>query len=116
MRFVHDSLDLNLSTIRVLRIQPDNAEDSLIRLDLFHVHRTYQKYSCLSCTWGIELPTHKVVMNRKEFEVRSQLWEFLRPARKLKIQNHLWIDAISLDQDNILERNHQVQQVAETYR
>lgn len=36
-------------------------------------------------------------------------------ARQDYSDQYLWIDALSIDQANVLERNHQVQQMAEIY-
>ena len=48
--------------------------------------------------------------------VRGNLFDFLKLTRKLKIKDWLWIDALAINQDNILERNHQVQQMGDIYR
>ena len=55
-------------------------------------------------------------MNEQLFCVRDNLWNFLRLARKLKIIDWLWIDAVSIDQETVSERNHQVRQMGEIYR
>jgi hypothetical protein len=60
--------------------------------------------------------------------VRQNLWEFLRTASDFASHDHtidvssptiptkaLWIDTICIDQDNVIEKNQQVQQMGEIY-
>ena len=66
--------------------------------------------------WGDDSDCHRITVNSKSYLVRHNLWNFLRLARKLKISDWLWIDAVCIDQSNIDERNHQVQQMAAIYK
>ncbi len=114
-RFIYEPLDLTKPTIRVLKILPGHEKDS-VRIQLKHVTLTNHEYVCLSYTWGLESPVHDIGINEKKSSVRGNLFDFLKLARKLKIKDWLWIDALSLNQGNILERNHQVQQMGDIYR
>ena len=105
--FVHKPLDLSQSNIRLLRILPGRQQD-VIRCTLRHVSRHKHEYVCLSYTWGDAEPSHTILVNQKSFKVRRNLWDFLCLARRFKVQDRLWIDAMCIDQRNILERNHQV--------
>ena len=106
-RFSYDPLDRNKPTIRVIQILP-GSEDTIC-CTLKHVERQEDGHVCLSYHWGDESNCHEILVNGKLLTVRSNLWDFLQLARKLGIQDWLWIDAICLDQGNIDERNHQVQ-------
>jgi hypothetical protein len=103
--FIHTPLDLSQPGIRVLRISP---RPGVIQVELKHVKSTKQRYVCLSYMWGDPEPSHTTIVNGKSFSVRDNLWNFLRLARRLLIRDWLWIDACCIDQDNVLERNHQV--------
>lgn len=102
-------------------------------------------YVCLSYTWSDGIRDRLILIDDKVFMVRRNLWEFLQAARERihhdvglarpaqlnfrgrcktrevirnteVIRNPLiWIDAISIDQDSVLEKNHQVQQMGTIY-
>jgi hypothetical protein len=67
--------------------------------------------------WGNEPPTKEVVINGQLFPVRQNLWDFLNRANDASSPYHgtLWIDAICIDQENVLERGHQVSIMGEIY-
>lgn len=67
--------------------------------------------------WGRDPATKKIVINDRTFLVRQNLWDFLRRAQDEPPPYHgpLWIDAICIDQENILERGHQVALMGEIY-
>jgi hypothetical protein len=113
--FVHKPLDLSQSNVRLLRILPGRQKDP-IRCTLRHVSRSKHEYVCLSYTWGEAQPNHRILVNQKSFEVRHNLWHFLCLARRFNIQDRLWIDAMCIDQENVLERNHQVRRASRIYR
>ena len=66
--------------------------------------------------WGPDVERRFILVNGRRFQIRPNVWQFLHLARKLKISDSLWIDAICIDQKNTQERNHQVQQMADIYR
>ncbi|KAL6702460.1 hypothetical protein ACN47E_001830 [Coniothyrium glycines] len=72
-------------------------------------------YSCLSYTWGDPDADFGILMNNKPCRVRGNLCDFLNSAQNLLNDTFLWIDALCIDQDNVLERNHQVQQMGSIY-
>jgi hypothetical protein len=74
-----------------------------------------QPYMCLSYTWGDPVDQRTIRVNNRLFEVRKNLADFLEVARSTLFDELLWIDALVIDQGNILERNHQVQQMGRIY-
>jgi hypothetical protein len=67
-------------------------------------------YTCLSHVWGQPDEAHPVLINGELRTVRKNLLDFLRRARKKQI-GWLWVDALCIDQANVAERTHQVQQM-----
>ncbi|KAJ9602528.1 hypothetical protein H2200_013071 [Cladophialophora chaetospira] len=112
--FRHDSLDLNLETIRVLRISSGSSSHSHIECSVSH-EPLRDNHACLSYTWGSEAANHLIYVNGAKFLVRRNLWHFLWQAREAKLFGPLWIDAICIDQDHNKERNHQVARMAQIY-
>lgn len=92
-------------------------------------------YSCLSYTWGNGSKTHLIEIDGKIHSIHRNLWNFLDFARKRIVKDGgiripprirgdkdrviekpwIWIDAICIDQNNIIEKNHQVRQMGKIY-
>ena len=111
--FVHPPLDLATRCIRVLRIKP--GENPIIVCEM-QTSVLSDHHVCLSYTWGDEPASMQISINGAEYFVRPNLWSFLEAARNMKVNDWLWIDAVCIDQSNIKERNHQVQQMADIYQ
>lgn len=83
---------------------------------------TCPAYDALSYTWGPNdaSTNHEICLNGKPFVVRSNLHDALKAfeakSRYTPVQSssnaglprYLWIDALCIDQESDLERNHQV--------
>jgi hypothetical protein len=54
--------------------------------------------------------SHTIFINDQAYSIRTNLFTFLRYARKRSL-GWLWIDAVCIDQENVMERTHQVQQM-----
>lgn len=73
-------------------------------------------YKALSYIWGTDEPTCEIEINDRLFFVRSNLHKFLKHARQLYPDENFWIDAVRIDQDNLLEKNHQVRHMVDIYK
>jgi hypothetical protein len=129
--FKHQPLDLQTKSLRLIEVLPWKG-DGQVRCTIKHV-TTDATYTCLSYVWGpTELGSHVILLNNRPFCVRKNLWDFLSVASLNKINlgvdrrdrltfdfsqatKSLWIDALCIDQENVSERNHQVQQMGEIY-
>ena len=114
-RFRYSPLDPKVKrAIRVIRIFP-NLVDGKIACEIEHA-TTDAKYSALSYTWGTAKDaTETILINGHRFMVRRNLWAFLDHAREYHSDYALWIDAICINQDDVKERNRQVQIMSRIY-
>lgn len=116
--FKHDPLDHERVSIRVIRVLPTRSEQGYIQCTMRHTDIEDQ-YECLSYVWGDPSSKHhRILINGRVFWVRDNLWNFLSVAAS-ESRHHsfdLWIDAICIDQDNVLERNHQVRYMGKIYK
>lgn len=114
--FKYEPLDRAEGSIRLLKILPNLSATGLIQCGIWHdtVNTTY---TCLSYAWGSEDDEELILVNGSEFSVRRNLWDFLRIAqlRYVDRPRTFWIDALSIDQDSVTERNHQVAQMGLVY-
>jgi hypothetical protein len=123
--FIHKPLDTTTDSFRLLELLPAEDPSDQIRCRMWHARLGDEPtYVALSYTWDSPILTHeptrtvyhKILVNGETFEVRDNLHtclRYLRLALKIRV---LWIDAICIDQKNVLERNHQVSQMAKIYR
>lgn len=77
------------------------------------------KYRALSYTWGPKHPRTQISVNGLAFSVTEGLASFLERARHLDwllgSPGYLWIDQITIDQDDLDEREAQVAFMGEIY-
>ena len=62
----------------------------------------------VSYTWGDHLHTREVRINGKPHVIRENLWKFLHILREKGQFAPLWVDAISINQVDLVEKGHQV--------
>lgn len=60
--------------------------------------------------------TQTIMIDGYALPIRSNLYSALRHMRSAEVVMPLWIDAICINQNNIVERNEQVQRMANIYR
>ena len=103
--------------IRLFRILNDNPEGSpIIRCELHVVPVDAEEiYTAVSYVWGSSEQTHEVVLDGKPFGVAKNLHQLLTELARRRYSGFLWIDALCIDQSNILERNHQVALMGQIY-
>ena len=92
-----------------MRLMPRADINSPIEGEIIHIslEDTYLPYEASSSEWGVAQAEECTFLDGHEFEVRENLLSALRHLRRPE-EHILWIDAICIDQSNVLERNHQV--------
>jgi hypothetical protein len=111
--FSYTSLDLSQRSIRLLLLHRDRSESGHVECELRDA-TVDDEYICLSYVWGQPDRGYTVIINGRPLRVRKNLYKFLQQARK-KDLGWLWIDALCIDQENLAERTHQVQQMGSVY-
>ena len=114
--FVYAPLDHDKASIRLIRVLATRTHEGYIQCEIRHASID-DSYVCLSYVWGEPGDEHSIVVNDKIMRVRSNLFGFLGRARQNErlLEEWLWIDAMCIDQANVGERNHQVQQMGRIY-
>lgn len=120
-----DGLDVDKEQrmIRLWRFNPFSLK-GLPRLELANFAPPYPPYVALSYTWakkgknGIALlDTVPILVNDQELAITQNLWDFLLVlhANGSYGNQWFWADQVSINQCNILERNHQVSLMSDIY-
>ncbi|KAK4444264.1 HET-domain-containing protein [Podospora aff. communis PSN243] len=74
-------------------------------------------YAAVSYTWGDDEPSEFIYLDNQRFSVRPNLWSCLHYLGRdaLRSRTKLWVDAICINQNDMVERNSQVRRMDETY-
>jgi hypothetical protein len=108
--FRHSPLNHEKPSIRLVTVLPDLSHDGLIQCGMTF-STVGAEYTCLSYVWGLDTPSNRIRIDGTLFYVQNNLFSFLEVAREMYPGKQFWIDALSIDQSNTRERNHQVQQM-----
>jgi hypothetical protein len=108
------------TSIRLLRLLPHEDEAATIECQLFEfsLHtsdRGSYLYDALSYVWGGSAKPNMIRVNGHELMVTTNLHTALKHLRDRYFERVLWIDAICINQDSLLERGQQVKSMARIY-
>jgi hypothetical protein len=118
--FKHQPLDSTRQDIRLIRLlRPTRKKPIsciLEHLDIDRDRANVPSYTALSYTWGDEQALYTIHINGLPFMVRKNLHSFLTSRTELReIDVWLWIDQLCINQEDVVEKNHQVTMMAEIY-
>ncbi|OCK83998.1 HET-domain-containing protein, partial [Lepidopterella palustris CBS 459.81] len=110
---------LGLGRIRLLRLMPLGKTDH-IQCQLFDypIEETGERtclYEALSYVWGGLDKPRSISIGGYDLPVTTNLYAALLHLRDQFIERILWVDAICIDQDNLIERAQQVQFMGTIY-
>ncbi|KAH7381045.1 heterokaryon incompatibility protein-domain-containing protein [Cadophora sp. MPI-SDFR-AT-0126] len=122
---MYKSLDQPKNEIRLLKIYPMEIQPASTKhtgllscsLEVRSLDDESLKFDALSYVWGDAMQTMPIFIDNKVFLVTWNLYAALVSFRdNKKIPDLLWVDAICINQQDSLERNHQVALMAKLYR
>ena len=122
--YMYEPLPDNDDTIRLLVLHPRrvNRLTSItgndIHCDLINVKLSDRPhYEALSYTWGPPTPTKLIHMGEERFlEIRENLYTSLLTIRKASSgSRRLWIDALCINQDDLIEKGHEIKLMPKIY-
>ena len=112
----HLPLDYVTDEIRLVQLLP--AQDRSSRLEGLLAYTPMHDgttYYSLSYTWGSGEASEEIILNGQIFSIRKNLSNCLRAIRTNKHSCVLWIDAICIDQNSLVEKNRQLPRMFEIY-
>ncbi|KAF1357514.1 HET-domain-containing protein, partial [Lizonia empirigonia] len=113
---------LKRSSIRLLELLPSDLDDELeCRLVETPLH-DITTFEALSYVWGDPAIREPIKCNGQAMTITTNLAQALRRLRLSRAHDHstgisrvLWADAICINQEDVIERGHQVQLMREIY-
>jgi hypothetical protein len=111
-RYRYTAIDIH--RIRLLRYAPDSTQDRIsLQIEAFD-RRTEPQYAAMSYVNGIQHPQRTISLNGCDFDIGPNLHNALLFMRS-GLSGWFWIDAICINQPNVVERNEQVSEMTKTY-
>lgn len=104
---------LEQDTIRLVRFQPWSTSTD-IHCSMSHQYGYFNapvKYMALSYCWGQAEHKRQITLNGRPHQVTANLWDALAALWKHDAHIPFWVDAICINQQDVVERNAQVQQM-----
>lgn len=99
--------------IRLLYLQP---RSSAVSCKVQHVKFSDNpQYEALSYMWGSTCDEYTITLDDNAHPVRANLWSALSHLQLDDEVRALWIDAVCINQQDVKERNHQVNQMGRIY-
>ncbi|RAK94829.1 HET domain-containing protein, partial [Aspergillus ibericus CBS 121593] len=101
------------SYTRMIRLLPDEDKDAPIRCELFNYNLSHSGdeghlYEALSYVWGNPVTSHSIILNSRGFLITESLHTALLHLRDSQLERVLWVDAISIKQDDDNEKSEQI--------
>ncbi|KAI9710297.1 MAG: hypothetical protein M1820_002791 [Bogoriella megaspora] len=100
--------------IRLVRLFPGHDLDEVACTLETYALEDVPTYEALSYTWGLDMPRN-INCDGAVFTVRQNLFSALQALRFEDQERMLWIDAMSIDQHHIEEKNHQIRLMKQIY-
>lgn len=108
-------LDKLTQQFRLLTLFPGTGTDPInCQLDV-HLLNNCPRFEALSYYWGDPMPIAPITINAVTSKVSRNLGVALQHLRQPQSPRVLWVDAVFINQLDILERNHQVCLMHEVY-
>ncbi|KAF5232664.1 hypothetical protein FANTH_12869 [Fusarium anthophilum] len=116
-RFHYEAFDLESAGFRLVRLE--KGVQSQLRCHLWQAYLNDNDiipYEALSYSWGSQNTPREIKVDGKILSITESLYEALWHLRRPDEDRMLWVDALSIDQNNIKERGHQVNHMGEIYK
>lgn len=114
--FKYSALQQDQDCTRLVRVEPAEKDDDPISCTIVNVaFGDRPEYQALSYMWGDDTDKVKILLNGAEFRVTQNLFDALQFLRRVTDRRPVWIDAISINQADISERNRQLQMMPHIY-
>lgn len=106
--------------IRLIYISPGEGDEKVVCKIVHHTLQLAPSYEALSYTWGTEINKYKItvqdgVSGPSSLPVTVNCYSALLMLRQPNESRLVWVDAICIDQSNVVERNAQVALMAYIY-
>ncbi|KAF8859439.1 HET-domain-containing protein [Acephala macrosclerotiorum] len=116
MSEIYHYLDSERFQLRRLSLSPGDFHDPICgALETVSLGE-HPKYEALSYVWGKDMAPTPIILEGTEIHITQNLDTALRHLRHGQMSRSLWVDAVCIDQSNVVERAEQVKLMNRIYR
>ncbi|EEU46690.1 uncharacterized protein NECHADRAFT_77319 [Fusarium vanettenii 77-13-4] len=108
-------LDLKSHQIRILHLHPGKRKDPIRCVLQTALLDDGPKYEALSNAWGDPLDCRSIEVDGRRKSITVNLYHALLRLRYPRRERCLWVDALCINQDNDIEKSHQVKLMSKIY-
>jgi hypothetical protein len=102
--------------IRILELLPGSQTDGICcKITVVPFAGSENTYDAISYAWGDPNDLTQITCNGQVLSVTVSLADALRRIRDPRVSNRLWADAICLNQNDEVEKGHQVKRMGKIY-
>jgi len=101
--------------VRILTVQPGEFGSAVYCTVSTETLANVLPYKALSYCWGEAALQDWIWLNEKRFDITRNVFGALQYLRMQKTPLRIWIDALCIHQDDIAEKNAQVQHMGQIY-
>lgn len=114
---IYTALDPHLPEIRVLKLLPSASFDAPLECRLVHraLYGDAHGYEALSYVWGGNEFTAEITLNNEPYFITPNLEMAMRHMRRPSVERTLWVDALCINQHDLVERSQQVRLMKDIY-
>ncbi|KAF2664857.1 HET-domain-containing protein [Microthyrium microscopicum] len=109
VRIIYSPLDEENQELRLIRILPSQDPSASLEcfLDVISL-RDFPIYYALSYVWGDQSRTVQILVNHHPVNITENLAAALTQLRSKGFEGPLWADAISINQNDVKDKSHQL--------
>ena len=107
---------LSGTQIRYITIHPSNGASGRAQCTLHQAPLEDVEFDALSYAWGDTSVTETIIVSGKPFRATTNLVACLKQLATRPGETGLWVDAICINQNDVDERNLQVQRMKNIYQ
>jgi hypothetical protein len=115
MSGIYQRLDSERLQLRRLSLSPGDLHDPICGALETESLGEYPKYEALSYVWGNDMAPMSMVLGGRDIPITQNLDTALRHLRHGQLSRSLWVDAVCIDQSNVVERAEQVKLMNRIY-
>lgn len=106
---------LQANQVRILTVLPAGFDDPVLCEISTESLDKHEPYDALSYCWGSALRCRQVWVGQRALTITKSVYEALKYLRRKDGSLRLWIDAVCINQEDIEEKNVQVQHMRQIY-
>ncbi|KAH7077887.1 hypothetical protein BKA63DRAFT_376351, partial [Paraphoma chrysanthemicola] len=106
--YAAEPLDLRNQEIRLVKLEHSTGSELIkCSLRVYKLDEECPAYVSLSYSWGLKERHDDILLNGCILPAGRSLWSFLHQMREQHLYLTFWIDALSINQADVKEQNHQ---------